>query len=63
MAIEEALKKVLGSVYGGPSISYENDKFVLYEWGDAPVGMYILISASTFEELLEKIVDFAENKS
>jgi hypothetical protein len=49
------LRKVLGETYGGPSISVENGKFVLYEWCDAPVGMKILAKGDTFEELMDDI--------
>lgn len=51
--IDRILKKSLGFTYGGPSIIYECDRFVLYRWFDAPVGNKISFRANTFEELLE----------
>jgi hypothetical protein len=49
------LRKILGSAYGGPSISVnESNEFVLYTWSDAPVGMLILETASTLENLVTK---------
>lgn len=59
--MDELLKKVLGHTYGGPSISYENDRFVLYGWGDAPVNMDVLLSAKTWDEFVEKLEIYAED--
>jgi hypothetical protein len=53
--LDEMLSRILGNMYGGPSISYEDGKFVLYEWFDAPVEMQILAEAYTFEELMAHI--------
>lgn len=51
----KVLKKVLGVSYGGPSISYENGKFILYKWYDAPVNMEILVSDKTWGGFVEKL--------
>ena len=45
-------KDLLGHCYGGPSISFEQDRFVLYVWGDAPVDYRILAEGKTLEALL-----------
>ena len=54
--IEEKLKKFLGCTYGGPSLSYDKDKdrFVLYVWSDAPVGMMEYATGKTLAALLRK---------
>ena len=49
----DELKKILGETYGGPSLSVEDGKFVIYVWGDAPVGMGILAKGDTLEECIE----------
>jgi len=48
------LQTILGPTYGGPSISFEDGKFVLYTWTDAPVGMEILISGTSIPDLVRK---------
>lgn len=51
--MDEDWKIFLGCTYGGPSISFEPpNKFVAYEWGDAPVSDTILAEADTIDELL-----------
>jgi len=57
MNIDEKLKNILGEWYGGPSLSYEDGKFIIYSWGDAPVGMDILASGNTIEECVDKFSD------
>ena len=53
LEIELVLRTVmLGPAYGGPSISLEEGKFVLYDWGDGPVGMDILAEGDTLVELI-----------
>lgn len=52
---KEVLKAVLGGPYGGPSISYEDGKFILYEWGDAPTGTYTLEEDTNWEKFLSKL--------
>ena len=47
MNINAEFKEILGGTYGGPSLSYEDDKFVVYRWTDAPPGMKILGSGAT----------------
>jgi hypothetical protein len=47
------LKSKLGHTYGGPSLSYENNEFILYTWTDAPVGEQILAKGKTLKELME----------
>ncbi len=49
------LSEVLGGSYGGPSISYEEGKFILYHWGDAPVGTKILVSDETWSGFIVKV--------
>ena len=36
--IEQRLKSYLGNPYGGPSISWDNERklFVMFYWSDAP---------------------------
>lgn len=36
------LRQALGNSYGGPSVSHEGGRFILYVWSDAPVRMDIL---------------------
>ncbi len=52
--VEDRFRKILGASYGGPSISIDEEKgdFILYEWGDAPVGMETLARGATLKELL-----------
>lgn len=50
---DEVLRRVLKGTYGGPSVSYENNQFVLYEWHDAPVGMKEIAAASDWREFIE----------
>lgn len=52
ISIEDQLKKILGATYGGPSISFQNGEFVLYEWSDAPVSTDILAKGKTLQELI-----------
>lgn len=60
--IEKILKAELGSTYGGPSISYENNEFILYVWGDAPVSSDVLARGKTLLELTENIEKLAKKK-
>lgn len=53
--LDDLMKKVLSGTYGGPSISFEEGKFVLYRWYDAPVGDEILVEAETWDEFVEKL--------
>lgn len=53
--LNASLKKWLGASYGGPSISYEDGKFILYAWGDAPVSMEIIAKSDTIEGLVDAI--------
>jgi hypothetical protein len=53
MNINTWLKSKLGGTYGGPSLSYEDNEFVLYIWTDAPVGEKILAKGKTLKELRE----------
>lgn len=50
--LENRLKAILGSTYGGPSISYENEEFVIYRWFDAPVSEEILGRGKTLHKAL-----------
>lgn len=52
MNIEDKLKEILGHTYGGPSLSLESGKFVIYVWGCAPVGMNILGEGDTITEAI-----------
>ena len=49
------LRRVLGESYGGPSISYENGKFILYEWTDAPVRVNILVEHEEWDKFIQKV--------
>jgi hypothetical protein len=49
---DELALKILGESYGGPSISVENGLFIVYIWGDAPVGMDILGTGVTIHQAL-----------
>lgn len=53
--VNKYLKNVLGGEYGGPSLSYDkdNDRFVLYDWCDAPVRTNVLATGKTIQELLD----------
>jgi hypothetical protein len=53
---EEAMVKVmLGSSDGGPSISVDSGKFVLYAWMDAPVATIIYAESETIEGLFKEM--------
>ena len=52
------LSEILGHTYGGPSISYEDGKFVLYTWGDSPVGMDIHLSHPDWKVFIEMVMDY-----
>lgn len=54
------LKAALGPTYGGPSLSVEGDKFVLYAWTDAPVGEELLASGDTLEECLNSYKEYLD---
>lgn len=47
------LTSVLLEWYGGPVLSFEEDKFVLQLWGDASVGRHVLGQGRTLKELME----------
>ena len=53
--IDEILKSVLGPTYGGPSLSYQDNKLVLYSWGDAPVSERIIHSGKDLISLINKV--------
>jgi len=61
--MEKLLKSVLGGTYGGPSISFEDNKFVLYDWGDAPVCMDILVSDPSWKKFVEKLKEWKAKES
>lgn len=50
--IERILKDILGGDYGGPSLSYQGGEFIIYIWGDAPVGSDILARGTDLEAVL-----------
>lgn len=50
--LDEMARVVLGETYGGPSLSYMDGKFVIYEWLDAPVSDDILFSGDTISEVV-----------
>lgn len=54
-ADEKTLRDALGGDYGGPSISVEGDDFILYSWGDAPVGTETLARGKTLAKLAASI--------
>lgn len=60
--ISSVLREVLGGTYGGPSIGYEYDKYVLYSWYDAPVGSEILVEDPTWEGFIAKLRIVADEK-
>ncbi len=49
------LRAVLGERCGGPSLSYEEGRFIIYEWFASPVDDRILGEGTTIEEA---IVDY-----
>jgi hypothetical protein len=53
--MNKRLRKLLGETYGGPSISFEEGRFVLYTWTDGPVGTTILAEGATLLELLTNV--------
>lgn len=57
--IEEKMKSILGPSYGGPSLSFMSGRFIIYEWGDAPVAETIWGSGETLEECYN---DYKKNK-
>jgi hypothetical protein len=61
MSIQEKLREILGDTYGGPSLSIDRNKFVIYVWTDAPVGEDILSSGDTLEECIQNYLDRSEN--
>lgn len=50
--LELILKERLGDAYGGPSVSFQDGKFVIYEWSDAPVTENILGTGNNLEEAI-----------
>ncbi len=58
------LKRVLGPPYGGPSISYdeEREEYVLYDWGDAPVCTEILVADENWHEFMRKLKIYSTKK-
>lgn len=50
--IEDALKDILKGTYGGPSLSYEDGLFIIYEWADAPCETSDLVYGDTLENLI-----------
>lgn len=58
--IEARLAKVLGGTYGGPSLSFQDGKFVIYEWGDAPVSISIIGFGITIAECLDDYTEKLE---
>lgn len=61
--MSKILKKVLGPTYGGPSLSYDDGKFILYSWGDAPVSIEILVSDSDFVSFVQKLHEYQYEKT
>ncbi|RDJ34910.1 MAG: hypothetical protein DWQ19_08735 [Crenarchaeota archaeon] len=57
--MEKELIKILGSDYGGPSLSYQEGKFVIYNWYDAPVGTEVLGCGPT---IMQAVRDYRANK-
>jgi hypothetical protein len=55
--LETDLRLILGPTYGGPSLSYEDGKFVIYSWGDAPVGMDPIAESVYLDEVVELAKD------
>ena len=51
--LNAALKEFLGPSYGGPSLSYEQGKFVLYTWTDGPCDIKILFTGDTLDEVMD----------
>lgn len=53
--MNKKLKKILGPCYGGPSISLENNEFIIYTWSDAPISTGILVKGKTIQELIKNL--------
>ena len=51
--LEKDLREILGDCYGGPSLSVEGKKFVIFFTFDAPYGMEIEASGSTLRECID----------
>lgn len=52
--LESQLKGILSDSYGGPAISWDEQKseFVLFSWGDAPVTIYEMGRGRNLDEML-----------
>ncbi len=46
------LEQILGGTYGGPSLSRQDGKWVIYHWYDAPVCDDVLATGGTLPELV-----------
>jgi hypothetical protein len=57
---EDKLKEILGDTYGGPSLSYIDGLFVIYNWYDGPVSDEIIAAGKTIEQCLE---DYEKNNT
>jgi hypothetical protein len=51
-SFSEEVSKMLGPWYGGPVLSYENGKFILQTWGDAPVCNEVIATGETIPDLI-----------
>jgi len=56
------LKKILGETYGGPSLSVEDDQWVIYNWADAPVNTEIMARGETLAECIRNYKKRKEKK-
>jgi hypothetical protein len=49
-------KKVLNGEHGGPSLSFQDGEFIVYQWYDAPVQTQIIGKGQDIREALEDAI-------
>ena len=56
------LKRTLGEIYDGPSIGFEDGKFVLYRRHNDPFDLEVLVADETWSGFIRKLRTYEINK-
>lgn len=56
----EALKGVLGGVFGGPSVGFANNQFILYVWRLNPTDVEVLCYHEDWDEFLKLCAEYSD---
>lgn len=56
----EMLKGVLGGDYGGPSIGFKDNEFILYAWNDDPVCSDIMCQHKNWEVFMVLCAEYSD---